>query len=162
MAMDALALELITALRERGLSLATAESCSGGLLAASFTDVPGASEVFGYGLVTYSNEAKQRLLAVKGETLAAYGAVSRQTAGEMVKGLLQLSGADLALSTTGIAGPGGGGGEKPVGLVYLACGGRGRDILVQERRFDGDRERVRRQTVHAAQKMLAAYMEDMR
>lgn len=149
---------LIDRLRARGAWVATAESCSGGLLAAAFTDIAGASDVFGYGVVTYSNQAKMQLLQVGKETLARYGAVSEETAREMASGLLALSGADLALATTGIAGPGGGSAEKPVGLVYIAAGGR-EGILVRRCLFAGERDAVRRQTVAAALALAEEYLK---
>lgn len=107
---------------ERGLTLASAESCTGGLISKRITDIPGSSAMFGYGVCTYANEAKEKILGVKHETLEKYGAVSEATAREMAEGLLRLSGADVAVCTTGLAGPGGGSDEKPVGLVYLAVG----------------------------------------
>lgn len=110
---------LVKLLLNKKKTIATAESCTGGLVSGSITAVPGSSEVFGFGVCTYANEAKMKLLGVKEETLAAYGAVSEQTAMEMADGIRKLSGSDIALSLTGIAGPGGGTQEKPVGLVYL-------------------------------------------
>ncbi len=107
---------------EKGLALASAESCTGGLISKRVTDIPGSSAMFGYGVCTYANEAKEKILGVKHETLEKYGAVSEATAREMAEGLLRLSGADVAVCTTGLAGPGGGSDEKPVGLVYLAVG----------------------------------------
>ena len=107
---------------EKGLALASAESCTGGLISKRITDIPGSSAMFGYGVCTYANEAKEKILGVKHETLEKYGAVSEATAREMAEGLLRLSGADVAVCTTGLAGPGGGSDEKPVGLVYLAVG----------------------------------------
>ncbi len=104
---------------KKGKTIATAESCTGGLIAKRITDVAGSSEMFGYGVVTYSNEAKIKLLSVKKKTLENYGAVSKETAAEMAEGVRNLSGADVGIATTGIAGPGGGSEEKPVGLVYL-------------------------------------------
>ena len=112
--------ELVSLLREKNITVATCESCTGGLISKRITNVPGASEVFGYGVCTYANEAKIKLLSVCEDTLNNYGAVSEQTAIEMAKGMVMLSGADIAISTTGIAGPGGGSPEKPVGLVYTA------------------------------------------
>ena len=111
---------LVEKLIEKKMTVATCESCTGGLISKRITNVPGASEVFGYGVCTYANEAKMKLLGVDPDTLSKYGAVSEQTAVEMARGLLALSGADVAVSTTGIAGPGGGTKEKPVGLVYTA------------------------------------------
>lgn len=107
---------------EKGLTLASAESCTGGIISKRITDIPGSSAMFGYGVCTYANEAKEKILGVKHETLEKYGAVSEATAREMAEGLLRLSGADVAVCTTGLAGPGGGSDEKPVGLVYLAVG----------------------------------------
>ena len=109
----------VQALQQKGLTVATAESCTGGFVSKRITEVPGSSEVFGFGMVTYANEAKMKLLGVQEETLRQYGAVSAQTAAEMAAGARALSGADIALSVTGIAGPGGGSTEKPVGLVYI-------------------------------------------
>ncbi|MBE6681509.1 MAG: competence/damage-inducible protein A [Ruminococcaceae bacterium] len=110
---------LVKLLSEKKKTIATCESCTGGLVSASITAVPGSSEVFGFGVCTYANEAKMRLVGVKADTLEKYGAVSEQTAMEMAEGVRKLSGADIALSLTGIAGPGGSSDEKPVGLVYL-------------------------------------------
>ena len=110
---------LVRELTEQGKTVAFAESCTGGLISKRLTDVPGASAVFGYGFCTYANQAKMKLLGVKAETLDAYGAVSPQTAEEMAAGAKHVSGADIAISVTGIAGPGGGTEEKPVGLVYM-------------------------------------------
>lgn len=157
--MMAQAASIIDELRRRKLDVATAESCTGGMLAAALTDVPGSSDVFGWGLVTYSNEAKAQLLGVSRDTLAEFGAVSPQTAREMASGLLRVSGADIALATTGIAGPGGGSAEKPVGLVYIACGGED-DLQVKRCLFSGGRDAVRRQTVAEALFMLERILED--
>ena len=110
---------VVEKLKERHMTVAFAESCTGGLISKRITDVPGASEVFGFGFCTYANEAKMKILGVKEETLAAHGAVSEETASEMVQGALKVSGADIAVAVTGIAGPGGGTPEKPVGLVYM-------------------------------------------
>lgn len=107
-------------LKERDLTLATAESCTGGLLSKRLTDVSGASEVFHMGVVTYANQAKEDLLSVSHETLEQYGAVSPQTAREMAEGIVRRSGSSLGVGITGIAGPDGGTAEKPVGLIYIA------------------------------------------
>lgn len=112
---------LVRILRQKGLAITTAESCTGGLVSQRITAVPGASEVFRFGFVTYANEAKQRLLGVEARVLEKYGAVSSQTAAAMAFGALNAAGADLALALTGIAGPGGGTPQKPVGLVYIAA-----------------------------------------
>lgn len=110
---------LVRELAARGRTIAFAESCTGGLISKRLTDVPGASEVFGFGFCTYANQAKMQILGVKSQTLEAHGAVSPETAEEMAVGALRVSGADIAVSVTGIAGPGGGSEEKPVGLVYM-------------------------------------------
>ncbi len=141
--------EIVTALIEDKITIATAESCTGGKIAAAITDVPGASEIFGYGMVTYSNDAKIKILGVKAETLAAHGAVSPETAYEMAAGLKRVSGADVAVSVTGIAGPGGGSPEKPVGLVYMGIA-YGDDVFVKKNFFQGERDEVRLQTVETA------------
>jgi len=116
---DNLQTAVVQLLREKKLTVALAESCTGGKVAAAITDVPGASDVFGCGVCSYSNEIKQKVLCVKAQTLDAYGAVSAETAREMAAGVRALSGADIGISVTGIAGPGGGSAEKPVGLVYF-------------------------------------------
>lgn len=141
--------EIIEKLIADGVTVATAESCTGGLIAAALTAVAGASAIFGYGLVTYSNEAKEKILGVKKETLTAWGAVSEACAHEMAKGLKEVSGADCAVSVTGIAGPGGGSAEKPVGLVYMGLAW-GDTIYVKKNLFQGNREEIRRQTVETA------------
>ncbi|MBP3371251.1 MAG: competence/damage-inducible protein A [Clostridia bacterium] len=127
---------------DKNKTVATAESCTGGMIASALVGVPGVSQSFMEGHVTYSNEAKMRILGVKDETLAAHGAVSTQTACEMAEGLKRISGADYALSVTGIAGPGGGTPEKPVGLVYIGfCDENG--PVASKYLFDGERQRVR-------------------
>ena len=112
--------KVVKTLNEKGLVLATAESCTGGLIAKRITDVSGSSAMFNCGIVSYSNEIKESVLGVKHETLEKFGAVSEQTVREMVEGVLKLSGADIAVSVSGIAGPNSDNTEKPVGLIYLA------------------------------------------
>ncbi len=148
-----LAEEVVELLKENGLTVTTAESCTGGLVAARLVDVPGVSEVFKQGFITYSNKAKRKLLNVKKTTLKEVGAVSEKTAREMAKGAILASGADASIATTGIAGPDGGTEEKPVGLVYLAVSVRGQ-IYTEEHQFEGDRMEVRESTVHAALALL--------
>lgn len=128
------------------LKLATAESCTGGLLAGRLINVPGASKVLKEGFVTYSNKAKRTRLNVKKETLKKYGAVSEETAREMAKGLATNTGADVAISITGIAGPDGGTIEKPVGLVYIGCYING-EVFVKKFQFKGNRQKVREYAV---------------
>jgi len=129
-------------LTQRGLTVATAESCTGGLVAAKLVNYPGISQALGEAHVTYANEAKIRYCGVKPETLAAYGAVSEQTAAEMAQGLRERSGADIAVSTTGIAGPSGGTKDKPVGLVYVGCADAN-GVRVEKLNLTGSRERIR-------------------
>ena len=130
--------------------LVTAESCTGGWIAKSLTDIAGSSDWFDCGMVVYRYEAKQGLLGVRPQTLEEHGAVSRETAIEMVSGALVHSGASVAVAVTGIAGPGGGSPDKPVGTVWIAWKRRGGYARAQVFHFDGDREAVRRQTVGQA------------
>ena len=144
---------IVAIMREKKLNMAVAESCTGGMLSSKIIDVAGVSEVYKAGFVTYANEAKQNLLGVKEETLREFGAVSEQTAREMVLGAIKAAEADMAVATTGIAGPGGGTEEKPVGLVYIACGNKD-SITVKKHLFEGDRQQVRESAVKAALRML--------
>lgn len=132
-----------------GLTVGTVESCTGGMVAARLINVPGVSDAFKSGIVTYSNKAKRRFVGVKKSTLDKYGAVSKQTATEMAKGLSALNKADVVISTTGIAGPDGGTEEKPVGLVYIGCYVCGK-TSVKECHFTGSRQKIRENTVVAA------------
>ncbi|MDE5951188.1 MAG: competence/damage-inducible protein A [Acetatifactor sp.] len=131
------------------LTVTCAESCTGGLLSARLINVPGVSDVYKSGYVTYSNKAKRKLLGVKKSTLNKYGAVSRQTAEEMARGLAFLSKSDVAVSITGLAGPDGGTEEKPVGLVYIACCVKG-EVTVKEYHFSGNRQTIREAAASAA------------
>ena len=123
--------KVVKVLNEKGLVLATAESCTGGLIAKRITDVSGSSAVFNCGIVSYSNEIKGKVLGVSHKTLETYGAVSEQTVREMVKGALKISGADIAVSVSGIAGPNSDNTEKPVGLIFLAVS-NGKTITVKQ------------------------------
>jgi nicotinamide-nucleotide amidase len=153
----ALATRVLASCRGKGFKVATAESCTGGLVAAALTEIPGSSEVVDRGFITYSNEAKQAMLGVAPALIAAHGAVSEQTAEAMAKGVLAHSHADLALAVTGIAGPGGGSASKPVGLVYLAAASRGGQVLHRELRLgDIGRAEIRRQSVAEALALLGA------
>ena len=148
-------------LAARGLTMTTAESCTGGLISARMVNVPGVSNVFKAGFITYANEAKQKFLGVKEETLMQFGAVSRQTAEEMAEGAARAAEADVAVSVTGIAGPDGGTREKPVGLVYIGCYISG-NVKVEEYHFDGDRIQVRERTAQAAlMQLLECLKENM-
>ncbi len=146
---------LLEACRGRGLRLATAESCTGGLVAALLTAIAGSSDVVERGFVTYTNEAKHELLGVPGPLFDSVGAVSEEVARAMAEGALDHSLADLAVAVTGIAGPGGATETKPVGLVHLAAARRGAETVHRRQVFDGDRDAVRRASVVIALEMLA-------
>ena len=135
------------------LSVSTAESCTGGMIAASLISYPGISDVFKEGAVTYSNESKMKRLGVSKETLDRYGAVSEETAREMAIGIAREANTDISISTTGIAGPGGGTDEKPVGLVYIGVFIKGK-VVVNKFNFTGNRERIRRKTTMNALNIL--------
>ena len=150
----ALAESVLAACRTRGWHLATAESCTGGLVAAALTAIAGSSDVVERGFVTYSNEAKIELLGVPAETIAAHGAVSAQTTAAMARGAVARTPADLAVSITGIAGPGGGTPQKPVGLVYLGAARRDGACRVERRVFPGDRTAIRQAALVEALQML--------
>lgn len=151
--------EVADLLARKNYTMTTAESCTGGMLAARMVNVPGVSGVFNAGFITYANEAKQKLVGVKQETLKTYGAVSRETAGEMAEGAAKAAGAMVAVSTTGIAGPDGGTPEKPVGLVYIGCYVDGK-LAVKEYHFSGNRMEVRESTVEAALVLLKGMLAD--
>jgi nicotinamide-nucleotide amidase len=153
--LHAAARRIIDACTARGLTIATAESCTGGLVAGALTEIAGSSAVVLCGFVTYSNEAKQSMLGVPAEVLDAHGAVSRPTAQAMAEGALAHSPADLAVAITGVAGPGGGSAEKPVGLVHFAAAARAGARIARERRYgDIGRTPVRHASVLEALAML--------
>lgn len=145
---------LLHFLRERRLMLATAESCTGGLIAATLTAIAGSSDVIERGFVTYSNAAKAELLGVDAALIARVGAVSHEVAQAMALGAIARSQADVAVSVTGVAGPGGGSEAKPVGLVFIGAARRGGAAMVREFRFAGDRAAVRDASVSAALGMV--------
>jgi nicotinamide-nucleotide amidase len=151
-----LAQQIIDTFPDLGMMVATAESCTGGLIASAITDIAGSSAVFDRGFVTYSNEAKQDMLGVREATLAAFGAVSAQVATEMVLGAKRRSRGDLAVSVTGVAGPGGGSAQKPVGLVWMGLSGPGDLTSAVELRWDPEwsRDMIRAATVRAALEAL--------
>lgn len=156
-ALRAKAKHVLEVYRARGWKIATAESCTGGLVAGALTDIAGSSDVFDRGFVTYSNEAKQAMLGVPASTLTRHGAVSAETAIAMAVGALKNSRADAAVAITGIAGPGGGTQQKPVGLVYFAAASRDGRSLRSERRYGNiGRSRVRARSVAEALGLLAA------
>jgi nicotinamide-nucleotide amidase len=151
------AAQVLDLFRARGLKIATAESCTGGLVAAALTEIAGSSDVVDRGFVTYSNEAKEAMLGVPSATLARHGAVSAETAVAMAAGALKNSSADIVVAITGIAGPGGSSQEKPVGLVHFAAASRDGRSLARERRYgDIGRQSVRQQSVAEALDLLAA------
>lgn len=150
---------LLALCAERGILLATAESCTGGLIAAALTAIPGSSAVFDRGFVTYSNEAKIEMLGVRLATLDTLGAVSAETAAEMAAGALSGSRAGLALSVTGIAGPGGGSPEKPVGLVWFGLAAGGTEPRAMSQRFpDEGRDAIRQAAVAYALNMATQHL----
>ena len=149
--------KLFEYLKQNNLTISTAESCTGGMIASAITNVSGASGFFGTGVVTYANEAKIKLVGVKKDTLDKYGAVSEQTAKEMAEGVLKLGEADVSVAVTGIAGPTGGTDEKPVGLVYVGISGK-HGTVVFKNKFNGNREDVRSQTVERAFELVYDYL----
>ena len=152
--------EVAQLLQKYQLSITTAESCTGGLIAGTLVNVSGISSQFNEGYITYSNEAKEKNLGVLHTTLEAYGAVSRQTAEQMAKGVRKRAGATYGLATTGIAGPDGGTEDKPVGLVYIACAGS-KKTLVKECHFSGGRQSVRRQATEMVLQLLLTCIKEL-
>lgn len=146
---------VVSLLIKNKMTISAAESCTGGMLCAALTGVPGCSEVLNAGIVTYSNEAKMKYLGVSEETLKKYGAVSEDTALQMSAGVKKANCADIGVGITGIAGPGGGTEEKPVGLVYISV-----NEVVTKNIFDGNRGEVRRKAVEKALSMVRGYIEE--
>jgi len=155
---DALEVRLFRRLDELKTTLATAESCTGGLIAHRITNVPGVSACFVGGVVAYSDKLKASLLGVEDDVLAAHGAVSEPVARQMAEGARTRLGADVAVAVTGIAGPGGGTAEKPVGLVYLAVSGASGTAVSREV-FEGNREQIKAKTAEKALEMVLEYLE---
>ena len=150
--------KIVETLKARGEVFCTAESCTGGQISKTVTDLAGVSAVFFGGVVSYANEIKEKLLGVRHKTLEQYGAVSEQTAAEMATGAVRALGADFSVAVTGIAGPDGGSEEKPVGLVYIACANKNGNVKVTKNLFSGDRKAVRDQTTKTALQMLADFV----
>lgn len=151
MSYDGLPNRLLEACQAQNIMLATAESCTGGMIVAALTDIAGSSAVVDRGFITYSNEAKMDMLGVSADTLQAHGAVSRETALEMAAGALARSRAGLSLAVTGVAGPGGGSPEKPVGLVWFGVAVNGKPVAAERKLFaDNGRDFIRRETVRHA------------
>ena len=149
-----LASSVLDLCRKAGLKLATAESCTGGMVAAALTDIAGSSDVVERGFVTYSNEAKTELLGVPASMIAAHGAVSAQVASAMVQGALARAPVDVAVSVTGIAGPGGATKGKPVGLVYFAVARKGDEARVERHNYQGERAAIRSAATERALELL--------
>ncbi len=145
--------KIVSLLQEKGWKIASAESCSGGMIASRLVNVSGVSDVFEEGYITYSNAAKHKLLGVSKQSLGQYGAVSSQVAGEMALGAARQARARAAIAVTGIAGPGGGTPQKPVGLVYIGCYVDGK-VFVTENHFQGSRQEIRTATTQAALSLL--------
>lgn len=150
---------LFSLLKEKNITFATAESCTGGLIAKTLTDIPGSSQVFLGGVVSYANSMKENILGVKSETLRSFGAVSEETALEMARGVVNITGCDYGLSVTGIAGPDGGTEEKPVGTVFIGLVSKEKSI-VKGFKFRGDRDDVRNRTLNAALFQAIAFIKD--
>jgi nicotinamide-nucleotide amidase len=150
---------VLVSCRRRGLKVVTAESCTGGLVVAALTAIAGSSDVVERGFVTYANEAKREMLGVPWDALLGHGAVSDPVARAMAAGALGHSQADIAVSVTGVAGPGGGTEEKPVGLVHLAAVRSGYEPIIERHVFPGDRDAIRRAAVLTALAMLASLAE---
>ena len=151
--------DLLAQMDAKGMTLATAESCTGGLIAAALTAIAGSSSVVVAGFVTYANDAKHKMVGVRQESLAQHGAVSEEVAREMADGARDRAGVSLALSCTGIAGPGGTTPGKPVGLVFIGCAREGAATIVERHVFPGDRAAVRAATVAAALDLAARSMK---
>lgn len=145
--------EIVALLAKKNLKLTTAESCTGGMIAAALINVPGISDYYDEGYITYANKAKCKLLAVDEKVLNEKGAVSREVAEMMARGAAKASGAEAAIAVTGIAGPGGGTKEKPVGLVYIGCYLSGQ-VAVTENHFEGNRTQIRQKTTEAALQLM--------
>lgn len=145
-------------LTKYGKTISVAESCTGGLISHRITNVPGSSNYYDRGVIAYSNQSKTAILRVSPKTLKKFGAVSRQTAIEMAQGIKQISGSDLGLAVTGIAGPGGGTPKKPVGLVYISLASD-QDVVCEEFRFKGKREEIKFQASEAALKMIKKHVQ---
>jgi nicotinamide-nucleotide amidase len=154
--MRQLAEAVLVACRQKDLKLATAESCTGGMVAAALTDIAGSSDVVERGFVTYSNEAKTELVGVPPALIAAYGAVSAEVAAAMAEGALARAPVDLSVAITGVAGPGGGTLAKPVGLVWFASARRGAETMTETHIFSGDRAAVRLAATRRALELLLA------
>lgn len=158
--MNGLEFELGEKLVSKNLTIATAESCTGGLLANRITNVPGSSRYFERGVIVYSNQSKNELLNVPTEVIESYGAVSLETAKALAIGIKEVASTDLGLGVTGVAGPAGGTSEKPVGLVYIGLAAR-ENIEVRKFNFNGDRLEIKNQTCEEALKLMIKYLDSV-
>ncbi len=149
--------KVITRLIENNITIATAESCTGGSLGKIITSFSGVSSIYGFGFITYANEAKEKILGVSHETLEKYGAVSPECAREMALGARKVAGSDIAVSVTGIAGPTGGTKEKPVGLVYIAFADKN-GVEVRKLNLSGNRDEIREQTCEETFKLISEHL----
>ncbi len=154
--------ELISSIKNKlkGKKIAVAESCTGGMLSAYFTNIPGVSDFFLGGVVSYSNELKKNILGVQKESLKKYGAVSSQVAKEMALGCLKITGADISISITGIAGPGAAAAGKPIGLVYFAAVVNG-EVSAYEKKFTGDRAQIREKACYKALEIILSSTQNL-
>lgn len=157
--MDGLLEKIARLLKERNIKIATAESCTGGLIGHTLTNIPGSSDYYEGGIISYSNALKAKLLGVREKTLVVHGAVSEQTAHEMAEGMRRRANVDIGIATTGIAGPGGGTPEKPVGLVYIATSTE-KGTKVENHLFHGSRVENKEHTCNAALMMLLTHLEE--
>lgn len=151
---------ILAACKKHGTKLATVESCTGGLLSATLTELPGSSTMFTHGFVTYSNEAKNEMVGVELKLLGQHGAVSEPVARAMAEGALRRSRTDIAVAITGIAGPGGGTEKKPVGTVHFACAATGKPTIHSNKLFEGDRGTIRLAAVNHALDMILEALKD--
>jgi len=156
--MNSLAKKLGRLLLEKNLSLSICESCTGGMLGSIITEIPGSSKYFKGGVIAYSNEIKNKIIGVKMETLKNFGAVSSQTAKEMAHNVKKITGSDIGISITGIAGPGGGTKTKPVGLVYIGVA-TGKKVRVKKNIFSGNRQQIRKKACANALRLVNQILE---
>ncbi len=152
--------QILELCKRSDIRLATAESCTGGLIISCLTEIPGSSDVIDRGFITYSNEAKIELLGVPNLLIALHGSVSEEVAIAMSEGALSRSMSDITIAVTGVAGPGGGTTDKPVGLVHYACSGRGRSSYTLQQNFPGSRSAIRDATVQTAFSIIRKFLED--
>ena len=154
MPLRSLAKETIITCRRAAVTVATAESCTGGMISSALPSVSGSSDIFDRAFITYSNQAKMDMLDIPAKKLEKHGAVSKSVAKAMAEGGMTAAQTDICVAVTGVAGPDGGTEEKPVGLVYIACARKGAETIVEKHNFEGSREEIRKQTTMRALKLL--------